>query len=472
MSKSKQAAKVSSLKRTANHQPSEGDASPPRPWWFLVLISLVMAVLIVAAIIAVQNHQPRRRTAIAAAAETSTPEIAALLREIDDVACSLVERYPDSPEALEVLARAHYRLSKTNAAEEIWEECLQLDPRFCPAVHAVGLLNMEIGNNTKAVEYFRRALELEPDNSSFPVELSQALMANGQTDEALQVLQADIARHPQSLATMSMLGQAYLQKRDYAQAKEYLERMIAIDPEFPNAYSGLVTACANLGEEELAKQYAETLKQLKTQEEEMHRSMLKVRDEVKTTSGVVTEIYAAAANVHLAHDEPALAEEYLLKAIQFSPHNVVTHEILAWLYQRQGRKEDAVRILHKLMTIAPNDIASQLECAQLCADLDMFDEAEAAYRHVIELSPKQAGPYVALAKLYLDHVYNLSEARKLAQAAVDLAPSAQHFYLLGATCQMNGDKDGARQAIARAAALDPQNPEYQRVLHQLGEAKQ
>ncbi len=106
------------------------------------------------------------------------------------------------------------------------------------------------------------------------------------------------------------------------------------------------------------------------------------------------------------------------------------------------------------------------------ADLDLFDEAESAYQRVIELTPQQASPYVALARLYLDHVRKLPEAKKLAEEAVQRQPSAQHYYLLGATCQANGDKAGARKAVAQAAALDPQNPEYQRVLRMLGAAKQ
>ena len=330
-----------SFKRRGERTPTTGEAkanatsagdAPPRPLWVRLLALGILAALIVAVVLTYRKT-PRPQTAIALAAEKAEPEVAQLLRAIDDVACSLIEQYPESPEAMEVLGRAHYRLGEFTAAEEYWNKCLELNGDFCPALHSIALLNLETGNNAKAVEYFDRALQLQPDSSSFAVELSQALMADGQTEKACEVLEKDVQRHPKSVATLSMLGQAYVQGRDYAKAKTFLQRTIAIDPNFSSAYNGLVTACANLGEEDLAKEYAETLKALKSGEEAMHRTMLKEHDEIKKMEGILGEIYTASANVHLMQNEPGQAEEYLHKAIELSPRYVAAHEILTWLYE-------------------------------------------------------------------------------------------------------------------------------------------
>lgn len=448
-------------------EPTPVAAARRRPLWMRATILVFLGILI-AALVWTYRPRPRPETAITLAADRAEPEVAALLHQINDVVCTLVEQYPESPEAWEVYARAHYRLNEYDEAQKYWEQCLQLNPTFLPAMHAIALANLEVGNNTKAADYFRQAWELDPDSASFAVELSQALMADGNTEEAIEVLREDVRRHPRSIATLSMLGQALVQARQFAEAKEYLVRTIEIDPNFSNAYNNLVAACGNLGEEELAKQYAAKLKQLKAGEEAMHRQKLQEHDEMKKIQGVLGEMYAAGANVHLAHNEPARAEEQLLQAIHHAPNHVAPREVLTWLYQEQGRKEEAVATLRELRKIAPEDLTAQMSSGQLCAELGLFEEAEEAYRNAIALAPQQTEPKAALAWLYINSKRNLPEARKLAQQLVDQTPLAQHYYLLGVTCQINQDAEGARTAVAQAAALDPQNPEYQRVLNVIG----
>lgn len=430
--------------------------------WVRVLALVILACLLVALIF---TYWPKSRSssAIALAAEKSKPEIAAVLREIDDVVRALVERYPDDPKALAVVARAHYRLNMMKKAETYWHECLELDPDFCPAIHSIASLNQEIGNNTKAAKYFRKALDLNPESPMFSVELSRALMAKGRVREAIGVLEADVKRHPKALGTLAMLGQAHLEDRQYAKAKHYFERAIAVGPNYSGAYHGLVAACAHLGEDEKAKGYAEKLREIKAAEADAHRDRLGEHDDIRETKAVLGEIYSSAAEVYLARNEPRIGERYLLRAIENAPKFTAPHEILAWLYRRQGRKEEAARILQKLLAIAPEDTAAQLSRGKLCTELGWFGEAEAAYQKAIELAPEQAGGYAALAWLYVSHEKKPGKARELAEKSIEQSPLAKYYYLLGVACQINKDRDGAREAIAKAMSLDPSNPEYQRV---------
>jgi tetratricopeptide (TPR) repeat protein len=200
----------------------------------------------------------------------------------------------------------------------------------------------------------------------------------------------------------------------------------------------------------------------------MHRERLKEHDDLAKIQGMLGEIYTAAANVYLAQNEPAMAEKCLLRSIEFAPEFVAPHEILTWLYQRQDRRAEAVDTLQKLLAVAPNDVASQLGCAELCAELGRFEDAEKAYQAAIDLAPQQAGGYAAMAWLYIDHVKKLPEAKRLATKAVRLEPVAKHYYLLGVACQINDDRAGARTAIARALALEPQNTEFRKVQQIIG----
>ena len=451
--------------KTTDEVPS--DLSPGRPLWQKGLALVVLAGLI-ATLIFVRLPKRREETAIARAANNATPDIAVLLREINDVGCSLVEEYPDSPDALDVMARLHYRFNESDDALKYWQQAIDLNPQFCAAYHSIGVHYLEIGKHGEAVKYFRKALELEPDSSTFSVELAQSLIADGKAEEGIEILFKDLQVHPKSMATLAMLGHAHIQIRDYPAAKQYFEQAIEIAPEYTNAYHGLLTACAALGEEELANKYAEKLKEMKERDDATHRKMLKAFDDAVSVKAIMGEIYTSAANVYLAENEPQKAESYLKKALELAPRKAAAYEVLSWLYQLQGRKEEAARTLEALANVAPDNVAAQMNYAALCAEMGWFDKAEAACRRAIALTPHYAGGYVSLAQLYIQHNRNLLEAKELAQQAVDREPLAKNFYWLAAACRVNQDQPGALAAIRRAVELDPGNSEYRRVLQLIG----
>lgn len=448
----------------SSNAPSTAAANsrPGRPLWVRTL-ALCVLVSLSAVTVIVYWPQPRPETAIAVAANKAKPEIAPLLREINDVALDVIEAYPESPEALDVMARLDYRFGESQEAVNYWTRAIELNTQFCPAYHSMGLLYLEIGEHAKAAEYFRKALELEPGSPAFSVELAQALLASGQAAEGIEILKTNLNSNPKAVATLAMLGHGYLQVRDYAAAKQYFLQVLELAPEYTNAYDGLTRACANLKEDELAKQYAEKLKQLKERDSETHRSSLKAFDDVENVKSVMSEIYTAAANVHLHHDMPQPAEAYLKRALELTPTCIPAAEVLTWLYQIQGRKADSVRALQALLKAAPDRAAVHVTCADLCAELDMDEDAEASYRKAMELTPLKAGGYLNLARFLIQKRRKPEEAKTLAQKAVEMEPNGQAYYWLAAACQLNNDKPGALAAIERAAQLEPSNPEFQKV---------
>jgi Flp pilus assembly protein TadD len=99
--------------------------------------------------------------------------------------------------------------------------------------------------------------------------------------------------------------------------------------------------------------------------------------------------------------------------------------------------------------------------------LERFDQAEAAYRNAIVLTPKRAGGYATLAEYYVQSNRKLDEAKALAVKAIQLEPVAKHYSLLATICQKIGDRPGALAAIRHATELDADNQRYREVLKTL-----
>jgi Flp pilus assembly protein TadD len=73
-----------------------------------------------------------------------------------------------------------------------------------------------------------------------------------------------------------------------------------------------------------------------------------------------------------------------------------------------------------------------------------------------------------LAELHLRADKGLPEAKNLAATAVRLEPTARNYFVLAAICEKEGDLVGARAALERAAALDPDNPRYKALQESMG----
>lgn len=243
-------------------------------------------------------------------------------------------------------------------------------------------------------------------------------MHQGKISEAIATLQENLEQHPGSMPSHALIGQLYVQQGEHSRAREYLERAIQMGPDFTNAYYSLATACAQLGDLEKSREYRERFKELKARDEQAHRDALKAGDDLADVRRSVATLYSTAAEVHIGFGDVGVGEQYLLRAIELAPTASQPHEVLAWLYQRQGRTDKALELLATLEEIAPNDLGSQMTLAKLYTRIGRFDEAERVYRHMIDLAPHQAGNYALLADLLLSAGHRPADARELAKKAV------------------------------------------------------
>jgi tetratricopeptide (TPR) repeat protein len=449
-----------------NQEASQVNASRSTPGWIRALLYSTLAVL-TAVLIYVYTRPTGPRSTVSEAAADAPPEVAALYRELDDVVTRLVETFPDNPAAYDVMGWLHYKLGQVAQADAFWNYCLQLDPNFAPAHHALGLKGLEMGEYETAATHFRQTVELEPDNSAFKVELAQALVETGQCDEAIDVLLKDLRANPKAVATAAMLGHAYLQKRDYARAKQHFETAVEFGPDYTNAYKGLVDACRGLGEMDLAREYAKKLQEKKQQDTVQHRKRLKEYDDMANIAATMAEIYSATANVYLAAGDPQTAESHFLKAIEHSEGFTPAYELLAWIYKTQGKTKRSADTLRELLQHSPDSLSAHLTAGSMFTEMEYLDEAEAAYRGAVQITPKMAGGYIALARFLLHSRRKLAEARELAEKAVSIEPLASNYYLLALARQANQDLEGAYEAISRAAELEPLNQQYDQLRNYL-----
>jgi len=454
--------------------PSKAPTRNRVPWrrWLLLLAVAVGVALVLAWCIPhrapLDPEQAPLEEAIVKLASEASPDATPLLHEAGRVADNLLRQFPNNGKSLEVVARLYRGLGMTKDAVRCWERCLELDPELGPTVHAaIGSVAFEEGDLDTAAEHYRMAAELDPGSSVYPVHLAEALINRGKQEEAVEVLKETLKTRPTSMPANVLIGQAYFQLQQYEEARKHLEMGVEMGPEYTNAYYSLARTCAALGDQEKSKEYLATFKNLQAQEAQLHRDTLKTLNDTRGIRQVVCETYTAAAQVYIAHGDYQQGEEHLTKGAEFSANAVECRIVLAWLYERQGRTDEALQTLAELGERAQNNLRAQMSIASAYTRLDRFDEAESAYRKAIELTPLRAGGYAALANFYIQAGLKLPEAKTLAQKAVEMEPVAEHYFLLSLTCQKNEDFTGASSAVDQAIALDSNNQGYRRLRQQL-----
>src|SRR6266480_3805537 len=136
----------------------------------------------------------------------------------------VARRYPPSDTSLAARyarAIAAYRYSDPRAAAASIDALIQAQPQNPYFYELKGQALLEAGKPAEAIAPLRHAVQLAPNPALIQIMLGQALVATrdrGHVDEAVSILQAAIAREPETPDAYSQLAMAYGIKNDLARA--------------------------------------------------------------------------------------------------------------------------------------------------------------------------------------------------------------------------------------------------------------
>ena len=88
--------------------------------------------------------------------------------------------------------------------------------------------------------------------------------------------------------------------------------------------------------------------------------------------------------------------EYLKKAIALNKQDIGVRQILAGIYLRQGRLDDAISQYKDILEIKPDDTTALAELAKCYIKKDEFDRAIEVSKKMVKISPQEAEVYISL----------------------------------------------------------------------------
>lgn len=128
---------------------------------------------------------------------------------------------------------------QVNEAIELAQKIVRDYPNYALAHHKLGKMLQSIGKDKEALEYFRNASNLRPDNLEMRISYALSLLNTGALSEAKIELETIIQINPNLAETHNYLGIIYLNLGLYPQAKSEFQKSLSLDPNYKAAETNL-----------------------------------------------------------------------------------------------------------------------------------------------------------------------------------------------------------------------------------------
>jgi tetratricopeptide (TPR) repeat protein len=429
-----------------------------------------------------------------------------------------LELDPDNEYALHGLALLYSDLGDTKTAVQMWERLAQRNPH--PRIfRALAATLSEARDYSGAVAALRRALELAPKDTEIKRELAENLLLKGDYNEAATLYRELADANPRDAQYPLRLSQIYRQQGDLKKAREAHERARALDPgslevqynevNLLEAEGQLASAIARLKEilnstarvayapPERANRVMllERLGLMYRANEQPSEAVEAFRQMAQLDADLGARAAAQIIETYRAAKQFAQAEQEAERAFKQYPNDRMLRLVRASLLADLGRGAEAVAEVKRLLD-GSKDRETYLALAQICektkdfagmaAALDeaerlsqsdeerevvffmrgamyermkKYDQAEAEFRRVLKMNPRNASALNYLGYMFADREVNLEEALELIQRAVELEPNnGAYLDSLGWVYYRLGRLDEAERYLRLALERVPRDP--------------
>lgn len=162
------------------------------------------------------------------------------------------EKEEDNPIYIENVGLAYQELGDESAAEEAYHLALQLS-NTSQFANRLGIFYYQKKNYTQALDYYKQAIQLSPDDAVLYENLGLCYEDSGQWDEAKKAYETAAEISPNS-TSYNRLGVFYFNRDQYEKALEFYLKALEFDAEDSVIYENIGLAYQSLGRLQEAEQ--------------------------------------------------------------------------------------------------------------------------------------------------------------------------------------------------------------------------
>jgi Flp pilus assembly protein TadD len=395
----------------------------------------------------------RKAIAIDPKSEQAFEGITTLLMRRKDYAgvIQVLQGAPRTEKLSIALARAFGLLNYPDDAEKVLNEGLQEHPGSLPLQKAMLVVLVKQRNYEAAIRLAKQMSESHPEDQEAELDYFRLLVLKNHLDEAVPLGPKLLAARPKDPEVLFLNGLLRRGVGDNAQAKIYLEQAVALQPDSMHSHYELGNTLV------LLKEWAEAKSEL---------------EKAITMGASDPEVHFALAKALRGLGENDRATEETKKFQQMKKDDETRLEAADSVAQADsalgtGKTSEAVALYKEALEQQPGNPNYHFKLAIALSRAGDAAGERQELEKAIAIDPKLPGPQNAMG-FVLSRAGDADEAVKHFQQAVQAAPGWPEAWInLAAELAVTRRFSEARQAVAKALELDPQNQEARELSDQL-----
>jgi tetratricopeptide (TPR) repeat protein len=382
---------------------------------------------------------------------------------------TVLKSKPTSVSSLLMLGEAHTANGSIDLALDAYRSALELEPDNASGVQKISQVLINQGNYTAAESILTSHLEQFPENADAHVLLIESYILQQRWNDALAATR-ELAKQDQQLARgVYLRGRVLYASKEYPAAITAFEEVLQLEPSAVEALSYLVNTMLVTGEVSGAEAYL--LKHIEAYPQQVHP--LELQGSVYLSAGdfdAAIESYRAALLIDPQRESAQVSLGRALQAkgdllaalkayddgLQLSPKNVDLLTLKAGLLETLKRYQDAVDGYNAVLAINEDEVIASNNLAMLLLD---YFPSEESFARAFQLTSKFEDTNIAVLLdtrgwLYYQMEDYVSAKRVLKRAvAADGDESIFRFHL-GMAYYRLGDNTSAKIELEKSLAND------------------
>jgi len=228
----------------------------------------------------------------------------------------------------------------------------------------MGYCRFKLEDSTLAAIELQKAIDIDPLNQDYVLELAEVFVANNNAMAAVALMETAAKVFGQSPQIWFGLGVAYLGDEKRSLAEAALRRCLELDPTLDLAYVVLGQSYKEAGSWD---QLTET-------------SLRLIEVSPRNSMGYYYKALALQASPALKAADEAEIEKLLRKALDLNDRDPEPHYELAKLLLRQGKKDESVLALERIVQAWPDFGPAYYQLARLYREKGKIDQSNQAQK--------------------------------------------------------------------------------------------
>lgn len=349
------------------------------------------------------------------------------------------------------LARALGNMNMLDEAREVLTEVLNAHPASLPLSRALIVVLVKQVRYQDAINLAQHVVDVNPGNQEAELQLFRILVLTNHINAARPIGPKLLAKRPHDAEVLYLNGIVLRAVGDYPGAKILLEQSVAADPSLPNSHYELGMVLVFLKDWAPARQELEKSIAMGAKEAQAHYQLALALRGLGETEQAKKEIQI--------YQEQKSSDEAQLEA---SMRAAQADDEL-----KSDKLQDAIGHYREAVAGQPNNANFKYKLALALHQSGDAEGERAQLEQAIQLDPDLAGAQNELGYL-LSRSGDAAGALQHFRSAVHAAPAYIEAWInLAAECAMAGQFPEARDAIATALRLDPENEQAQKLSDRL-----